>query len=196
MNTSTTRRRRRPIDAADHLGLVYKLAAQVHRTLGGKAELGDLIAAGAEGLLHACDRYDPSQGYSFATFAYQRIHGAILDGVRASCPLSGRQYRRVRASGATGIWTEPLGDHPADRPPADEQVDSGRLARVLALAIERLPERERDLVRGHYWRDQNLLEAGADLGLTKSGASRMHSRALDHLRQQMEAVLGGAATAA
>lgn len=42
----------------------------------------DLLSFGAMGLLDAIDRYDPSRGVSFNTFAFSRIRGAILDELR------------------------------------------------------------------------------------------------------------------
>jgi RNA polymerase sigma factor for flagellar operon FliA len=65
-----------------HLPLVRKIAADVRRTLGGLVDLDDLVAYGTRGLLEARDRFDPSRGIAFSTFAYYRIRGAIYDGVR------------------------------------------------------------------------------------------------------------------
>lgn len=42
----------------------------------------DLVGYGIIGLLEAVDRYDPSRGVNFETFASQRIRGAILDALR------------------------------------------------------------------------------------------------------------------
>jgi len=42
----------------------------------------DLISFGNIGLLDAIDRYDPSLGYAFQTYAVSRIRGAILDEIR------------------------------------------------------------------------------------------------------------------
>lgn len=43
----------------------------------------DALAAGALGLVEAVDRFDPSTGVKFETFAFARIRGAILDQVRS-----------------------------------------------------------------------------------------------------------------
>jgi RNA polymerase sigma factor for flagellar operon FliA len=34
----------------------------------------------------------------------------------------------------------------------------------------------------HYWEGKNLLEAGAELGMSKSWASRLHAQAVERLR--------------
>ncbi|MBP6631458.1 MAG: RNA polymerase subunit sigma-70, partial [Kofleriaceae bacterium] len=49
------------------------------------------------------------------------------------------------------------------------------------------PERERQLLEKHYFEGKNLLEAGAELGISKSWASRMHAQAVDRLRQLIAA---------
>jgi RNA polymerase sigma factor for flagellar operon FliA len=61
-----------------------------------KVLAGDLISYGYEGLLHAIDRYDHESGNIFWTFAYPRIHGAMLDGLRRDdwVPRSVRQQLR------------------------------------------------------------------------------------------------------
>ena len=64
-----------------------------------------------------------------------------------------------------------------------EQLDGSRLASRLRAAIDALPERERALMTKHYWEGKNLLEAGAELGISKSWASRLHAQAVDRLRR-------------
>ena len=49
-----------------------------------------------------------------------------------------------------------------------------------------LPEKERQLMELYYFGDKNLEEAGAQLGLSKSWACRLHARAVDLLRQAMD----------
>lgn len=44
-------------------------------------EFGDYLQYASVGLLEAFDRYDPSKGAQFRTFAARRMHGAILNGL-------------------------------------------------------------------------------------------------------------------
>ena len=46
-----------------------------------------------------------------------------------------------------------------------------------------MSEQERHLLRGHYIDGRNFDELAAELGLSKSWASRIHSRALGRLRE-------------
>src|SRR5947209_16342181 len=43
----------------------------------------DVLAYGTLGLIQALDRYDPSRGVKFESYAVMRIRGAILDALRA-----------------------------------------------------------------------------------------------------------------
>jgi RNA polymerase sigma factor for flagellar operon FliA len=55
----------------------------------------------------------------------------------------------------------------------------------LAAALAELPERERELLHKHYVEGKTLLDAGAELGMSKSWASRRHARAVDQLRARL-----------
>jgi len=75
---------------------------------------------------------------------------------------------------------------PTDAHPA-EQIDTVRLARKLRKALDRLNDKERALVTKHYYEGKNLLDAGAELGISKSWASRLHAQAVEKLRAIVDA---------
>jgi RNA polymerase sigma factor for flagellar operon FliA len=74
-----------------------------------------------------------------------------------------------------------------DAAPAGDRIDLGRISAKLRTAIEGLPDKERELVKKHYWEGKNLLDAGAELGISKSWASRLHSQAVERLRAIVDA---------
>jgi RNA polymerase sigma factor FliA len=80
---------------ARHLGLVHHVAREVSRRIP-SIELGELVSAGALGLMKALDSFDLSRGLAFSTYAVLRIRGAILDDLRSrdSTPRSVRMKRR------------------------------------------------------------------------------------------------------
>ena len=55
------------------------------------------MAYGCKGLVEAASRFDSQQGVAFSTFAYYRIRGAMLDGLRAMGWYSRADYARYRA---------------------------------------------------------------------------------------------------
>ncbi len=63
----------------------------------GIVETDDLVSYGTFGLIEAVDRYDPSRGVTFQTYAMQRIRGAIIDALRklGRVPRSLRQKARA-----------------------------------------------------------------------------------------------------
>ncbi|MBA3821142.1 MAG: hypothetical protein H0X17_19815 [Deltaproteobacteria bacterium] len=73
-------------------------------------------------------------------------------------------------------------DPATEAPAAGDAMDTSRLGARLQAALAKLPARERELVTKHYWEGKNLLEAGAELGISKSWASRLHAQAVERLR--------------
>lgn len=68
--------------AIRHLRLVYLAARRMASKGDGAVDEDELISAGTLGLLQAVERFDPSRGLAFSTFAMQRIQGAMLDELR------------------------------------------------------------------------------------------------------------------
>jgi len=61
---------------------------------GMRGERADLLAFGQQGLLEAAHRYDPERG-DFKRFAYYRVRGAMIDGLRKMGPWTRRGYERI-----------------------------------------------------------------------------------------------------
>jgi RNA polymerase sigma factor for flagellar operon FliA len=74
-----------------------------------------------------------------------------------------------------------------DAIPADERLQMEQLKRRVRAAIEQLPEKERKLLQGYYFQNKTLEEAGAEIGQSKSWASRLHARAVETLKKLLEA---------
>ena len=64
------------------LPLVKAVTARIRATRGAVASFEDLYAVGLDGLLDAAERFEPARGVAFATFAFYRVRGAILDSLR------------------------------------------------------------------------------------------------------------------
>lgn len=67
---------------ADNLPLVTHIVSRVCATFESPVPRDDLISAGSLGLVQAAHRYRPAVGTTFATFAYRRIKGAVVDCLR------------------------------------------------------------------------------------------------------------------
>jgi len=66
----------------EHLPQIRYIAQRMAMRLPPEVQLEDLISSGVVGLLDAYERFDPSKGVSFKTYASVRIRGAILDNLR------------------------------------------------------------------------------------------------------------------
>jgi len=192
----------------------------------------ELVALGNEGLVEAASRYDAAKGASFNTFAWYRVQGAIIDGIRRNTNLPRRVWAKLVALRAASEYLEhssereagavikgiqlPTGpdalakireqmsairtmyvtslealqekgfDPSGDPPAHDDSIDLQRMRAKLRKALDQLPTRERELLKRHYWEGKNLLEAGAELGISKSWASRLHAQAVDRLKKYVE----------
>lgn len=67
-----------------YMPLVRRLAAYQFRKMAVNSVVSfdDLMSYGSFGLIRAVERFDPSKGFTFATYGSRRINGAMLDGLR------------------------------------------------------------------------------------------------------------------
>ncbi len=72
------------------------VASRLKAKLPQSVELGELLSAGAMGLLEALGRFRPELGIKFETYAESRIKGAMLDDLRRMDWFSRGQRHRVR----------------------------------------------------------------------------------------------------
>ena len=86
----------------------------------------------------------------------------------------------------TGVGEE--GEHvqvsTAESP--EEAVSRAELLAVVQSAIADLPEDEATLVRRHYLEGERFDHVAASLGLSKSWASRLHTRAMQRLSKRLK----------
>lgn len=80
-----------------HLPLVQSVARKLKSQITARVDFDDLVGYGSKGLLEAAERFDPKHGVAFTTFAYYRIRGAMLDGLRTMGWYSRADYARYRA---------------------------------------------------------------------------------------------------
>lgn len=69
--------------------------------------------------------------------------------------------------------------------PADQRLELEQLKKRVRAAIGKLPDKERKLLEGYYFQGKTLEEAGAEIGQSKSWASRLHARAIETLKDML-----------
>lgn len=70
------------INVEDYAFLVKRIAHHIMARMPSSVHVEDLIQSGMIGLIEAGQKYDPSKGASFETYAGIRVHGAIMDEMR------------------------------------------------------------------------------------------------------------------
>lgn len=71
------------IKADDYIGYVDSVTYKMCRSFGCVNDFDDLRSCGYLGLLEAISRFDDTKNVTFKQFAYIRISGAIIDGMRS-----------------------------------------------------------------------------------------------------------------
>src|SRR5438876_144249 len=69
-------------------------------------EFEELVALGNLGLADAAKRFQPDRGASFSTFAWYRVQGAIVDGLRKQSNLPRRVWAKLVALRAASEYLE------------------------------------------------------------------------------------------
>jgi RNA polymerase sigma factor FliA len=203
-----------------YLGLARRVAATMYALRSDNSvEFAEYLQYARVGLLEAMDRYEPERDVSFSTYASYRIRGAVLNGLETvSEQAAQKHYRREvmkeRAESLqgksgedrfaalvdftislalgyaleeSGIWKE------TDE---SEGVDPYRVFELkflqerLVRILEAMPDRERNLIRMHYFDHLDFQEIARRLGLSKSRIAQLHRSALTLMRQAYEALEG------
>jgi RNA polymerase sigma factor for flagellar operon FliA len=82
-----------------------------------------------------------------------------------------------------------------DTSPEQNAAASERKA-LVEQALRQLPDRNRRVIEGHYFREQSLDQIGRELGLSKSWVSRIHARSIEMLHGALAAMSSHARLAA
>jgi RNA polymerase sigma factor FliA len=155
----------------------------------------DFLQYARIGLVEAIDDYDPGREASFETYSSYRIRGAMLNGLgRESEVAAQRNFWRARSQDRTELLpavqdsedVEYEGDDLADEAvqanphAAVEQVE---LLTLIGVLLEKLPERERELIRRHYFEQCEFRVIAHELALSPGRVSQLHAQALLRIRQ-------------
>jgi len=189
-SSTPTSARARDREITDHLNVVHFWASRLNDGSGAGVPYEDLFAYGCQGLIEAVDNYNPSRGVPFVGYATLRVRGAILDGIRAFHRIPRRTYEQLESPRHLSLDTDSAASTSATldchrwngyplfcSPPPEE----AQLSTQLLEGLAELPPLERRLLELCYFEGKSLCDAGAELGMQRSWASRLHARALAEL---------------
>jgi len=111
----------------EYAPLIKYIALRIAKRLPPHIEVDDLISSGVLGLIDAIEKFDPSRGAQFKTYAEFRIRGSIMDELRALdwIPRSVRQ----KVNQMQGVCQKL--EHKLGRAAADDEVSE-----AMGVSIE------------------------------------------------------------
>lgn len=113
----------------NYLGVVQSVATSVASNLPKSVDRDDLVSVGYIGLMDAIEKFEPSRGLKFETYAVNRIRGQMLDELRSTdwVPRSVRSRTKQVESASTYL---------AER--HGRSVSDVEVAKELDLTVERV----------------------------------------------------------
>lgn len=228
----------------ENVDLVNYIVGRVAVTLPDGVDREDLVSAGLIGLIKAVDRYDPSRGNKFRTYASTVVRGEIMESLRSRdwAPRSVRRRARKLEETVREL-SRRLGRSPTDEEIADalnmstdeysellsltsrtniaslqdlfdrddsdgsetpaipdptdtsdpaEVVEEEAIMEVVAEEVERLPERDRQVIGLYYDEELTMKEIGHILDVTESRVCQIHTQAIVRLRVSVQRRLSAA----
>ena len=161
---------------ADYLPMVRRQALALQVRLPASIELDDLIQAGTVGLLEAMQRFTDGQGATFATFASQRIRGAMLDELRSRDWLPRSVRRNARAIDETVRRLEQEKGRPAEE---------SEIAAALDMSMEEYRRVLSDTNSGELLPFEDLMAEGGEARLEKRATESPFAQLLDDERREL-----------
>ena len=164
--------------------LVKYVAGRLRTRMPDSVDQDDLVSDGVLGLMDAIERFEPSRGLSFQTFAVPRIRGAIIDGMRAMdfVPRSVRDKLRVVQRAHVAL-EERLGRSPEDT----------EIAKEVGIPVQQLRDLSRQANSNHANLDDfdlaDELSSAADHQVEQGDVNASLMRVVDQLAERDQVII-------
>jgi RNA polymerase primary sigma factor len=165
-----------------NMGYVVTLARQYKSDI---LSIDDLVSEGSIGLMKAADKYDPSRGKPFVTFAAPYIRHSIENAIsRLKTNTDVRSTDESLPVGSRNNYTLLNVLEDTNSPRADAAMER-TLSDDMLAHITLLDERQQAVISRYYGIDcerQTMAEIGTALGLKRERVRQIRNTALRKLR--------------
>lgn len=153
--------------------LVFKVAVGFQLP---EADTMELIQEGMVGLLEAAESYDYKRGVAFSLFATYRIKGSMLDYLKKTS----RHVLYLEGDLGGGLTlAETLASAQAS---PTELAERQLLQEKVVQALERLPEKEQQVLTGMYLEDRTAQSMAAAIDISLGHVYRLQKRGVKRIR--------------
>ncbi len=139
--------------------------------------LMDLLQEGAVGLMEAAEGYNHKLGVAFSLYAVHRIRGRMLD------------FLKTQGTDVSIDGVEDGEEWMVSPDLAFETADRSFLQSAVGSAMERLPQRERDVIRSVFLREQTVAETAGEMDVTTAYVYQLEKRGIKRLRGMLSKVM-------
>lgn len=154
--------------------LVFKIATSFRL---GEAETLELIQEGMVGLLEAAENYDYKRQVAFSLFASHRIRGSMIDFLRQS---SGKGLLYLDSELAQGCTLSDMLPSAAASP--TEITERNLLCEKVEQAMQRLPEKEQQVLQEMYLEDRPAQAVAAAIDVSLGHVYRLQKQGVRRIR--------------
>ena len=168
---------------------LYLIRWVIQKCFGWSYDKETLFQYGALGLLAAEKKYDKTKG-KFKTYAWHKIRGAILDGIRKERP-QGFTWIKVDTNPPEMLsfqtpvveWTE---FNLEEIIGGSEFEDRLATHQVVEFALSQLSQRDRRVIRWYFWDGFTQGEIGNKIGRTEGRVCQILQESLEHMRYKID----------
>ena len=154
--------------------LVFKTAVQFHMP---EEITLELIQEGMVGLLEAAESYDYSKGVAFSLYAVHRIRGRMCDFMNREFSRDELSLDRETAEG----WS--LAEFiPGMQLLPEEVAERHAVSYRVSQAIDRLPQKEKQVLQGIFLENKTPSVLAADIKVTPGHIYRLEKQGVRRIR--------------
>lgn len=159
-----------------------------------RIDMDDLLSIMYLELCTAAQSYDPTRGYTFATYFYQCVLNAARMLVRNSHTHKCRaNITAVSLDAPVDVDGRTLADFiPADTPTPEDLACEASDVAMLHRSIAALPERSQKILHLHYWQGMQQWRIGEVTGMAQANVSRILRDNKQRIRKMITTLEAGA----